>query len=386
MLTPFEGFVKDLSGTLSAMPMSSFLSSDMTTGPYLLAAPTKKSNKLTPLLRHYLGCKMSPARKTETFPALCVLVQKTHPLFMKQWQPMLLQHMREYPCPIPGYAFWHDNGTKPSPDKAKTNVIGSSVVPAMMFAGSACGEQATILIDSGATHCFIDQTFVEVNGIKQSPFDSEVIVADGSTLTSTTQARVYLEIQGYKVLVTCIVMNMQGQPFGVILGDTWSQAADAVVAFKAKTCVVRKGTQRHVLHAMALDKSPDQPSHATPLLLNAVRIKRSIRQGAKAFMVRVQDSGVLQAEAHPQLSPQIRSLIEEYQDVFSPIKRLPPVRDIGHTIPTEAGAGPPFRPMFRLSPKELAEVEQLVADLLKNGLIEPSSSPYGAPFLFVNLV
>ena len=107
-------------------------------------------------------------------------------------------------------------------------------------------------------------------------------------------------------------MNMQGQPFGVILGDTWSQAADAVVAFKAKTCVVQKGTQRHVLHAMALDKSPDQPSHATPLLLNAVRIKRSIRQGAKAFMVRVQDSGVLQAEAHPQLSPQICSFIEEY--------------------------------------------------------------------------
>jgi hypothetical protein len=157
MLTPFEGFVKDLSGTLSAMPMSSFLSSDMTTGPYLLAAPTKKSNKLTPLLRHYLGCKMSPARKTETFPALCVLVQKTHPLFMKQWQPMLLQHMREYPCPIPGYAFWHDNGTKPLPDKAKTNVIGSSVVPAMMFAGSACGEQATILLDSGATQCFIER-------------------------------------------------------------------------------------------------------------------------------------------------------------------------------------------------------------------------------------
>ena len=31
MLTPFEGFVKVLSGTLSAMPMSSFLSSDMTT-------------------------------------------------------------------------------------------------------------------------------------------------------------------------------------------------------------------------------------------------------------------------------------------------------------------------------------------------------------------
>ena len=76
--------------------------------------------------------------------------------------------------------------------------------------------------------------------------------------------------------------------------------------------------------------------------------------------------------------------VTEYQDVFSPIERLPPIRDIGHTIPTEAGAGPPFRPMFRLSPEELAEVEQQVADLLKHELIEPSFSPYGAPVLFVS--
>ena len=39
--------------------------------------------------------------------------------------------------------------------------------------------------------------------------------------------------------------------------------------------------------------------------------------------------------------------------------------------------------MFRLSPKELTEVEKQVTELLKLGLIEPSSSPYGAPVLFV---
>ena len=47
------------------------------------------------------------------------------------------------------------------------------------------------------------------------------------------------------------------------------------------------------------------------------------------------------------------------------------------------GHKPPFRPIYRLSPVELAEVENQVTELLKNGLIEPSSSPYGAPVLFV---
>jgi len=57
--------------------------------------------------------------------------------------------------------------------------------------------------------------------------------------------------------------------------------------------------------------------------------------------------------------------------------------DNGHTIPTESGTISPCRPMFRLSPKELKEVEGQVKELLKRGLIEPSSSPYGAPVLFV---
>jgi len=62
---------------------------------------------------------------------------------------------------------------------------------------------------------------------------------------------------------------------------------------------------------------------------------------------------------------------------------LPPERNTAHTIPLEPGHKPPFRPIYRLSPVELAEVENQVTELLKNGLIEPSSSPYGAPVLFV---
>ena len=39
--------------------------------------------------------------------------------------------------------------------------------------------------------------------------------------------------------------------------------------------------------------------------------------------------------------------------------------------------------LFRFSPKENAEVKRQVAEGLKQQIIEPSSSPYGAPVLFV---
>jgi hypothetical protein len=40
-------------------------------------------------------------------------------------------------------------------------------------------------------------------------------------------------------------------------------------------------------------------------------------------------------------------------------------------------------PMFRLAPNELEELRTQLDDLLAKGLIEPSSSPFGAPVLFV---
>ena len=62
---------------------------------------------------------------------------------------------------------------------------------------------------------------------------------------------------------------------------------------------------------------------------------------------------------------------------------LPPDRDCFHAIPLVDNAEPPFIPIYRLSPLELKEVEKQVAELLEKGLIQPSSSPYSAPILFV---
>ena len=39
-------------------------------------------------------------------------------------------------------------------------------------------------------------------------------------------------------------------------------------------------------------------------------------------------------------------------------------------------------PIFRLAPQELEELKRQLEELLSKGLIEPSSSPFGAPVLF----
>ena len=83
--------------------------------------------------------------------------------------------------------------------------------------------------------------------------------------------------------------------------------------------------------------------------------------------------------------PRIQALLKEFQDVFPEElpPELPPKRDIDHRIDLEPGNRPPWRPIYRTSPLEQDAMRKELDKLLKNGSIEPSKSPYGAPVIFI---
>jgi hypothetical protein len=77
------------------------------------------------------------------------------------------------------------------------------------------------------------------------------------------------------------------------------------------------------------------------------------------------------------------TVLEKHKNVFKVRYGLPPDRGISHVIPLIPGAKPAYRPSGRHSPAETAEIERQVKELLLQGLIEPSTSPYGAGIVFV---
>ncbi|KAJ9520658.1 hypothetical protein QJQ45_007456 [Haematococcus lacustris] len=85
----------------------------------------------------------------------------------------------------------------------------------------------------------------------------------------------------------------------------------------------------------------------------------------------------------PVVSTKLKDLINEYSDVFAPFNGLPPERPIGHTIPLQPGCKPPALPAYGMTQPELAEMKKQITAFLAQGIIEPSSSPYAAPVLFV---
>src|SRR5947209_13667733 len=76
---------------------------------------------------------------------------------------------------------------------------------------------------------------------------------------------------------------------------------------------------------------------------------------------------------------------EEFSDVFLDglPPGLPPERKVVHEIPLYPDSPSQFRGIFRLSQMELQELRKQLDDLLRDGKISPSTSPYGAPVLFV---
>ena len=91
------------------------------------------------------------------------------------------------------------------------------------------------------------------------------------------------------------------------------------------------------------------------------------------------------SEAPAGIRDELKALLEEFADVFPEQlpKGQPPKREVEFEIQIESGAVPPSRPPYRLSPKEHEELQAQIEDLLAQGHIRPSQSPYGAPVLFV---
>ncbi|CAA7026180.1 unnamed protein product [Microthlaspi erraticum] len=73
----------------------------------------------------------------------------------------------------------------------------------------------------------------------------------------------------------------------------------------------------------------------------------------------------------------------EYKDVFESLSGPPPTRGDPFTIELEPGTTPVSRAPYRLAPAETAELKKQLEDLTDKGFIRPSSSPWGAPVLFV---
>jgi hypothetical protein len=77
-------------------------------------------------------------------------------------------------------------------------------------------------------------------------------------------------------------------------------------------------------------------------------------------------------------------VVNEFPDVFpEELPGMPPNRDIEFVIELKPSTAPIYKTPFSMTTLELAELNEHMKELLEKGFICPSSSPWGAPVIFV---
>ncbi|KAJ9556477.1 hypothetical protein OSB04_011091 [Centaurea solstitialis] len=113
-------------------------------------------------------------------------------------------------------------------------------------------------------------------------------------------------------------------------------------------------------------------------LISVIKANRCIRKGCVWFMAHVVDS------KKDKLGVKDVEVVRDYPEVFpEDLVSLPPDREIEFRIDLVPGATPIAKAPYRLAPSELKEMLAQLQELLDKGFIRPSTSPWGAPVLFV---
>jgi hypothetical protein len=77
-------------------------------------------------------------------------------------------------------------------------------------------------------------------------------------------------------------------------------------------------------------------------------------------------------------------VVRDFPDVFpEELSGMPPDREVEFVIDLLPGTAPISKRPYRMSVEELKELKKQLTELQEAGYIRPSSSPWGAPVLFV---
>nr|GEV63859.1 putative reverse transcriptase domain-containing protein [Tanacetum cinerariifolium] len=113
-------------------------------------------------------------------------------------------------------------------------------------------------------------------------------------------------------------------------------------------------------------------------LISYIKTERYISRGCQVFMIRV-----MEKKLDEKILEDI-PVVKEFLDIFpEDLPGLPPVRQVEFQIDLIPGAALVARTPYRLAPSEMQELSNHLQELTDRGFIRSSTSPWGAPVLFV---
>ncbi|GJV86898.1 putative reverse transcriptase domain-containing protein [Tanacetum coccineum] len=109
-------------------------------------------------------------------------------------------------------------------------------------------------------------------------------------------------------------------------------------------------------------------------VISCIKARKYIKRGCHLFLAQVTEK---------ELTGKLVEDVPVIRDFPDDLPGLPPHRQVKFKIDQVSGATPVARAPYRLAPSEMKELSNQLQELSEKGFIRPSSSPWGAPVLFV---
>ncbi|GJR45670.1 putative reverse transcriptase domain-containing protein [Tanacetum coccineum] len=173
-------------------------------------------------------------------------------------------------------------------------------------------------------------------------------------------------------------MPVEMGSFDVIIGMDWLSRYSAVIDCAKK--IVRIPSKSEILIVRGDGCSE---GHRTRLnVISCTKVQKYLLKGSHVFLAHVTVKKTEDKSKEKQLEDV--PVVKDFPEVFpEDLPGLPPVRQVEFHIDLVPGAAPVARAPYRLAPSEMKELSDQLQELSDKGFIRPSSSPWGAPVLFV---
>ena len=113
-------------------------------------------------------------------------------------------------------------------------------------------------------------------------------------------------------------------------------------------------------------------------MISAATARTLVWKGCEAYLAYVIDT----VKERPSVSD--IPTVSDFPDVFpEELPGLPPHREIEFASDVVPGSTPASITPYKMAPLELKELKLQLQELLENGFIRPSVSPWGVPMIFV---
>ena len=113
-------------------------------------------------------------------------------------------------------------------------------------------------------------------------------------------------------------------------------------------------------------------------IISAITARKMLRRGCTGYLVVIRN-----VEAKAGVVKNV-PMVCRFSDVFpEELPGLPPEREIEFCIDVVTGTDPISMAPYRMAPAKLKELNEQLKEFLEQGFIRPSTSPWGAPVLFV---